>query len=105
MNDKEIARHIGDQLRAVRLRRGLSLHQVEEKSAGVWRAIVVGSYERGDRNPSAVRLVALAGWYGVPVESLLPGWGGEPTPSQRHEQALPLVGETYRILRESQVTA
>lgn len=66
------ARRLGAQLRQVRQSRGLSLADVEHKSRGVWKAVVIGSYERGDRAVTVVRLAALADWYGVPVAELLP---------------------------------
>src|SRR5215204_6430885 len=45
----EYARALGGRLRAIRTQQGLSLHGAEEKSDGRWKAVVVGSYERGDR--------------------------------------------------------
>ena len=49
-----------------------SLHGVEEKSQGRWKAVVVGSYERGDRAVTVQRLSELAEFYSVPVNELLP---------------------------------
>ena len=46
----EYAKSLGARLRAIRTQQGLSLHGVEEKSQGRWKAVVVGSYERGDYN-------------------------------------------------------
>ena len=46
----EYAKTLGARLRAIRTQQGLSLHGVEEKSRGRWKAVVVGSYERGDYN-------------------------------------------------------
>ena len=43
------AKALGQRLRAIRMQQGLSLHGVEDKSEGRWKAVVVGSYERGDR--------------------------------------------------------
>ncbi len=42
------------------------------KSQGRWKAVVVGSYERGDRAVTVQRLAELADFYGVPVSELLP---------------------------------
>ena len=39
---------------------------------GRWKAVVVGSYERGDRAVTVQRLAELAEFYGVPVYELLP---------------------------------
>ncbi|MDQ1631564.1 MAG: hypothetical protein QOC80_1536, partial [Frankiaceae bacterium] len=59
-------------LRSIRTQQGLSLHGVEEKSQGRWKAVVVGSYERGDRAVTVQRLSELAEFYSVPVNELLP---------------------------------
>ncbi len=63
---------LGAGLRAIRTQQGLSLHGVEQKSHGRWKAVVVGSYERGDRAVTAQRLLELAAFYRVPVTELLP---------------------------------
>jgi len=63
---------LGARLRAIRMQQHLSLHGVERKSGGKWKAVVVGSYERGDRAVSVQRLAELAAFYGVPVGDLLP---------------------------------
>jgi transcriptional regulator with XRE-family HTH domain len=67
---------LGARLRAIRLQQNLSLHGVERKSFGRWKAVVVGSYERGDRAVSVQRLAELADFYGVPVSELLPPESG-----------------------------
>ena len=69
----EYAKTLGARLRAIRTQQGLSLHGVEEKSQGRWKAVVVGSYERGDRSVTVQKLAELAEFYGVPVSELLPG--------------------------------
>ena len=66
------AKALGQRLRAIRMQQGLSLHGVEEKSQGRWKAVVVGSYERGDRAVTVQRLAELADFYGVPINELLP---------------------------------
>ncbi|MGI8698821.1 MAG: transcriptional regulator BldD [Mycobacteriales bacterium] len=80
----EYAKALGARLRAIRTQQGLSLHGVEEKSRGRWKAVVVGSYERGDRAVTVQRLAELAEFYGVPVAELLPDGGpngaAEPAP-------------------------
>jgi transcriptional regulator with XRE-family HTH domain len=68
----DYAKALGSRLRAIRTQQGLSLHGVEEKSQGRWKAVVVGSYERGDRAVTVQRLSELAEFYGVPVNELLP---------------------------------
>src|SRR4051812_538539 len=82
---------LGARLRAIRMQQHLSLHGVERKSGGKWKAVVVGSYERGDRAVSVQRLAELAAFYGVPVGDLLPpedatftdGRGSNATPLSR----------------------
>ena len=68
----DYARALGIKLRAVRNQQGLSLQGVEAKSQGTWKAVVVGSYERGDRAVTVQRLAELADFYGVPMAELLP---------------------------------
>ncbi len=64
---------VGDRLRSIRNQLGLTLRDVEAKSDGQWKAVVVGSYERADRSVSLPRLRALAEFYGVDVAEVLPG--------------------------------
>ena len=68
----DYALSLGARLRAIRQQQGLSLHAVEEKSSGRWKAVVVGSYERGDRAITVAKLSELAGFYSVPISQLLP---------------------------------
>lgn len=63
---------IGPRLRRIRLQQRLSLADVQERSNGAWKAVVVGAYERGDRSISVAKLASLAAFYGVPVSDLLP---------------------------------
>ncbi len=63
---------VGARLRRIRAQQGLSLQDVERRSGGRWKAAVIGSYERGDRNISASRLCELAEFYGVAASELLP---------------------------------
>src|SRR5436309_13145601 len=78
----EYAKSLGARLRSIRQQQGLSLQGVEEKSAGRWKAVVVGSYERGDRAVTGSRLAELADFYRVPVAELRPEGSGV-----RHESA------------------
>lgn len=63
---------LGARLRSIRQQQGMTLSEVEEKSEGVWKAVVVGSYERADRAISIAKLERLARFYGVPLRDLLP---------------------------------
>ena len=70
---QDYAKALGTRLRQIRQQQGLSLQGVEEKSEGRWKAVVVGSYERGDRAVTVQRLSELAEFYGIPMSELLPG--------------------------------
>ena len=72
----EYGNSLGARLRSIRQQQGLSLQGVEEKSNGRWKAVVVGSYERGDRAVTVSRLAELADFYRVPVSELLPDGSG-----------------------------
>jgi len=73
------AEQVGERLRNVRLQKELSLHDVEVRSSSEFKASVLGAYERGERGISVNRLQRLANFYLVPVDSLLPRLGPEPT--------------------------
>jgi transcriptional regulator with XRE-family HTH domain len=70
-------RRLGARLRLVRRAQGLRLQDVEDRSGGRLKAVVIGSYERGDRAIATHKLATLASFYGVPVSDLLPedAWG------------------------------
>ena len=87
----EYGLRLGMKLRTTRTEQGLSLDGVEQKSDGEWKAVVVGSYERGDRQVLAERLAGLADFYGVPVASLLPDMGGA-------EEDRAVVGKLTRVV-------
>ncbi|HUW78144.1 MAG TPA: helix-turn-helix transcriptional regulator [Candidatus Nanopelagicaceae bacterium] len=66
---------VGARLRTIRLQQGMTLLELEARSEGRWKAVVVGSYERGDRAISANKLMALAEFYGVPAAALISDFG------------------------------
>jgi transcriptional regulator with XRE-family HTH domain len=66
---------VGARLRTIRLQQGMTLLEVESRSEGRWKAVVVGSYERGDRAISANKLMALAEFYAVPAAALMSDFG------------------------------
>jgi transcriptional regulator with XRE-family HTH domain len=70
--EQEVRVALGDQLRRVRNAAGLSLQQAAAKAGGAFPAVVLGSYERGDRNVTIPRLVRLCEVYGVTVLDVLP---------------------------------
>jgi transcriptional regulator with XRE-family HTH domain len=88
--ENDFAKVVGARLRALRKRRRLSLQAVEEKSGGRLRAVVVGSYERGDRVASIRRIAELAEFYGVPVDSLVSDGTGTRASSQEGKVVLDL---------------
>lgn len=83
----DYARALGARLRAIRNQQGLSLQGVEDKSNGRWKAVVVGSYERGDRAVTVQRLSELAAFYGVPAIEFLP----DPRPSSAQTNVAKIV--------------
>jgi transcriptional regulator with XRE-family HTH domain len=91
----DYAKSLGARLRAIRTQQGLSLHGVEEKSQGRWKAVVVGSYERGDRAVTVQRLAELADFYGVPVSELLPE--GDGPSAAASEQAPRLIIDLEKL--------
>jgi transcriptional regulator with XRE-family HTH domain len=98
------AQEVGERLRRVRVDAGLSLQDVERRSDGRWKAAVVGSYERGDRNISATRLLELAEFYGVSASEILPGEpparAGDGTGAVVLDlERLEALGDRYRPLR------
>ena len=86
------AEQVGERLRNVRLQKELSLHDVEVRSGGEFKASVLGAYERGERGISVNRLQRLAMFYEVQVDSLLPRLGPEPTGAAAWALALPQEG-------------
>ena len=78
------AEQVGERLRNIRLQKGLSLHDVEERSGKEFKASVLGAYERGERSISVPRLQRLAIFYGVPVDHLLPRFGPEAAEPPTH---------------------
>ena len=72
MTTDDYPRALGDRLRKIRIQKNMSLQDVQQASGGMWKAAVVGAYERGDRNISASRLCELAEFYGVAPSEVLP---------------------------------
>jgi transcriptional regulator with XRE-family HTH domain len=70
---------VGRRLRAIRKQKGLSLQDVEAVSEQEFKASVLGAYERGERSLSLPRMQRLAGFYGVPIDQLLPPDDAQPS--------------------------
>ncbi len=85
---------IGESLRNVRRQRGLTLRDVERESQGLWKAVVVGSYERGDRALTLKRASGLAAFYHVPLDQLL---GLHQAPREKNERLIFNLREIRRI--------
>ena len=62
---------VTENLRKIRAARGWTLSDIERKSHGRWKAVVIGSYERADRSLSIAKAIELADFYGVPLAYLL----------------------------------
>lgn len=62
---------VSSRVRAIRIAKGLTLHDVEVASNRRIRAVVLGSYERGDRTLSVRMAIVIAQFYGVPLSYLL----------------------------------
>ena len=62
---------ISHRIRKIRKDRGWTLSDIERISRGKFKAIVLGSYERGDRALSLKRAIDLAAIYSVPLHYLL----------------------------------
>ena len=95
MTDVDYAVELGRRLRAVRHRRGMSLLDVQEVTAGRWTAGTLGAYERGSRVLRVHRLVELADLYDVPATLLVP-----PLADRRETDSLPPLVIDLRRLRK-----
>lgn len=58
-------------LRAARKSRGWTMKQVEEVTNGRWKAVTVGTYERGNRMVAVDDLIDLASVYEVSISWLM----------------------------------
>lgn len=65
---------VRQRLRTIRKIKGWTLSEVEQYSHGAVRAVVIGSWERGNRNPPLERLLFLCEEiYHVPLSSIVSG--------------------------------
>ena len=62
---------IAYRIRALRIARGWSLADVERLSHRSLKAVVLGSYERGDRSISLARAIEIADIFSIPLSQLL----------------------------------
>ena len=66
---RQAAQDLGARLRIIRKSQKMSLQEVEKRSHGHWKAVVIGSYERADRALSVGKLAELLHFYQVPISS------------------------------------
>lgn len=92
-------RRLGERLRSIRLQQGLTLQQVEDRSGGRWKGVVVGAYERGDRAISTSKLAELADFYSVPVSELLPEPAAGPLRTPTESPSRPVRLDLTRLIR------
>jgi transcriptional regulator with XRE-family HTH domain len=106
---------LGSRLREIRRQQRLSLEQVEAASEGALPTSLLGAYERGERTMTVLRLEAIARFYRVPIDQLLPRperrrpldgeepgdrlAGGRPPLVVDLSRLAPLTGEPYVMLR------
>ena len=62
---------VAARLRTIRKSRGWTLHDIESRTAGSIKAVVMGSYERGTRAISLARALELANLFAIPISDLL----------------------------------
>jgi len=75
----EIEQHCALLIRELRRKKGLTLKECEERSRGRFKAVVMGSYERGARAISLERLQEIADFYEVPIQYFFNSKNGEST--------------------------
>jgi transcriptional regulator with XRE-family HTH domain len=71
VDSKESSQRLGRALRALRLARNWTLNDFERASEGQIKAVVLGSYERGSRSISVLKLETIAAIYDVPISGIL----------------------------------
>ena len=59
-----------NRLRNLRISSGFTLREVEQRSNGRWKAVVIGSYERGTRQLSLLKAHELCQFYGSDLSAL-----------------------------------
>jgi len=62
----------GDLLRSTRIKKNMTLHDVEVATSGEFKIAGLSAYERGERSVPTVRLLKLAALYEVELSDLLP---------------------------------
>ena len=88
---KQAAQELGARLRIIRKSQKMSLQEVEKRSHGHWKAVVIGSYERADRALSVGKLAELLHFYQVPISSCFS------MPNQNKVQVKQLILDLYKF--------
>ena len=88
---KQAAQELGARLRIIRKSQKMSLQEVEKRSNGHWKAVVIGSYERADRALSVGKLAELLHFYQVPISSCFS------MPNQNKVQVKQLILDLYKF--------
>jgi len=102
---------ISKRLRQIRKQQNLTLKQVEIRSRGKWKAVVIGSYERGTRSLSISKAKSLCEFYGLPLSALFLSEGIQQVPPtegalridlrnlrSKISQNDPLIGQLHNLL-------
>ncbi|MSV76174.1 MAG: helix-turn-helix domain-containing protein [Actinobacteria bacterium] len=89
-------------MKSVRRSKGMTLRDVEAKSGGIWKAVVIGSYERCDRALSIKKAINLANFYQVPLNELL-GLGSESKSPSREKITLDIRATAQSISSETNI--
>ena len=102
---------ISKRLRQIRKQQNLTLKQVEIRSRGKWKAVVIGSYERGTRSLNISKAKSLCEFYGVPLSALFQSEGIQQVPPSegalridlrnlrsKISQNDPLIGQLHNLL-------
>lgn len=93
---------IGRRLRGVRHQQDLTLAEVETRTEGRFTASAVARWERADRTITALKLVELADFYGVPADQLFPDSHRGPSVAVgRHLDRLEAVTVDLRAIRRA----
>ncbi|CAN2197266.1 Cro/C1-type helix-turn-helix domain [Candidatus Nanopelagicaceae bacterium] len=93
---------VGKALRAIRLSRKLSLSDVEKLSNGEVKAVVLGSYERGDRSISIKRAIVIAAIYEMPLGQLIDPVRTTSTSSTDQVRQGQIIIDTRKLMRLSE---
>ena len=89
-------------MKSVRRGKGMTLRDVEAKSGGIWKAVVIGSYERCDRALSIKKAIHLANFYQVPLNELL-GLSSETKSPSRDKITLDIRATSISTSTESDI--